>query len=160
MGLAAPGAFLSFFFKIFTFPFDAGRGFFYLPSLPSLKFLLSSFDALTPAGHSAGRRRWLFCLGTLLIPFTSIKIIIYPLRRARAARGPLLSGQQKVGKDWPKRAAPPLGFPPAVALECLRHNRARGVTELLAAYAAGASARFAKALPASLIGRGPMRIRA
>ena len=25
--------------------------------------------------------------------------------------GPLLSGQQKVGKDWPKRAAPPLGFP-------------------------------------------------
>ena len=85
--------------------------------------------------------------GFFFYPLYAFLNFIFSLRRAQAARGPLLSGQQKVGKDWPKRAAPPLGFPLAVALECLRHNRARGVTELLAACAAGASARFAKALP-------------
>ena len=88
-----------------------------------IKILISSFDALTPSGHFAGRA------------------------------GPLLSGQQKVGKDWPKRAAPPLGFPLAVALECLRHNRApkeaikSGFGGTPRRFAAGASGRFAKALP-------------
>ena len=42
------------------------------------------------------------------LPFS--KFLIFPSTRSGRA-GPLLSGQQKVGKDWPKRAAPPLGFP-------------------------------------------------
>ena len=60
--------------------------------------------------------RGLFGPLTLFTLFTSFENFKFFLRRARAARGPLLSGQQKVGKDWPKRAAPPLGFPLAVAL--------------------------------------------
>ena len=75
------------------------------------------------------------------------KFSLFPSTRSGRA-GPLLSGQQKVGKDWPKRAAPPLGFPLCGrARVTFGHNRARGVTELLAAYAAGASGRLAKALP-------------
>ncbi len=35
----------------------------------------------------------------------------FSLRRALAARGPLLSGQQKVGKDWRKGVSPPCGSP-------------------------------------------------
>ena len=42
--------------------------------------------------------------------FFCLKFLLFPSTRSGRA-GPLLSGQQKVGKDWPKRAAPPLGFP-------------------------------------------------
>ena len=74
-----------------------------------------------------------------------IKFLVYPFDALGPRRAPTF---------WPAESRQrlaeglrPYRYPLAVALECLRHNRARGVTELLAAYAAGASGRFAKALP-------------
>ena len=70
----------------------------------------------------------------------------FPFDALRPRRAPTFwpaESRQRLAKE----GCAPFGIPPAVALECLRHNRARGVTELLAAYAAGASGRFAKASP-------------
>ena len=77
------------------------------------------------------------------------------MRSGRAR--PLLSGQQKVGKDWPKRAAPPLGFPLAFALECLRHNRARGRRNPPPLRGEGLPRRIAWALPQFMMERTPVR---
>ena len=44
-----------------------------------------------------------------------------------------------------------MGFPAAVALECLRHNRARKPAELLAASRLELRRRFAKALPVKAV---------
>ena len=85
--------------------------------------------------------------GLFSILFTPIKFLIYLFDALRPRRAPTFwpaESRQRLAKE----GCAPFGIPPlAVALECLRHNRARGVTELLAAYAAGASGRFAKALP-------------
>ena len=76
-----------------------------------------------------------------------LKFLIYSFDALRPRRAPTFwpaESRQRLAKE----GCAPFGIPPlAVALEWLRHNRARGVTELLAAYAAGASGRFAKASP-------------
>ena len=94
----------------------------------------------------------LFFAGSLLLSLLCLlKFLIYSLRRAQAARGPLLSGQQKVGKDWPKRAAPPLGFPLRSRWRVLRTQFARGRGGTRRRFAAkGFRARFAEALPQML----------
>ena len=89
-----------------------------------------------------------------------LKFLIFPLTRSGRA-GPLLSGQQKVGKDWPKRAAPPLGFPLCGrARVACGHNRARGVTELLAASRQELPGDLRRRCPQSRNERCPMRVRA
>ena len=130
---------------------------------------LAAFVLCFLRAYSCGalRGRWLFCLETFFIPFTPIKIIIFPSTRlplrgtsqaagvvflagslllsllcflkillfpsTRSGRaGPLLSGQQKVGKDWPKRAAPPLGFPTGGRARVPSAQPREGGAELLA----------------------------
>ena len=53
---------------------------------------------------------WFFVGGFFDPLYAFLSFLLFPSTRSGRA-GPLLSGQQKVGKDWPKRAAPPLGFP-------------------------------------------------
>ena len=93
-------------------------------------------------GWGACRLRGLFGPLTLFTLFAShIKFLILSFDALGAARGPLLSDQQKVGKDWPKRAAPPFGIPPLRSpLECLRHNPREEACRTPRRFAAGASA--------------------
>ena len=89
-----------------------------------------------------------FLSGSLLLSLLCLlKFLIFPSTRSGRAGAPTFwpaESRQRLAKE----GCAPFGIPPlAVALECLRHNRARGVTELLAAYAAGASGRFAEASP-------------
>ena len=75
----------------------------------SFKFLISSFDALTPAGHFAGT---VFLLGAFCYPlFCLLKILKFPLRRARAARGPLLSGPAESRQRQAQGSFTPLANP-------------------------------------------------
>ena len=108
-----------------------------------IKFYFLSPSTRLPLRGTSQAAGTVFLSGSLLLSLLCLlKFLIFPLTRSGRA-GPLLSGQQKVGKDWPKRAAPPLGFPLCGrARVACGHNRARGVTELLAAYAAGASAQI------------------
>ena len=71
-------------------------------------------------------RLFLFCRELSLSPYLSLNFRFFPSTRSGRA-GPLLSGQQKVGKDWPKRAAPPLGFPLCgrAGAACGRNSRAK-----------------------------------
>ena len=90
--------------------------------LLSLKFLL--FPS-TRSGCTCARI-WAFAARAFCPSATFLKIFfLFPSTRSGRA-GPLLSGQQKVGKDWPKRAAPPLGFPLRSRWRSLRLQFARG----------------------------------
>ena len=95
-----------------------------------------------------------------LSPYLSLNFSFIPSTRSGRAGAPTFwpaESRQRLAKE----GCAPFGIPPAVALaRPSAAIRARGVTELLAAYAAGASGRFAGALPQSLIGRGTMRWRA
>ena len=56
-----------------------------------LKFWISPFEAVTPAGHFAGRRHCFFCWKPFVIPFMFFENFILSLRRAYpcgALRGP------------------------------------------------------------------------
>ena len=82
------------------------------------------------------------------LPFlSSLKIFSFSFDALRPRRAPTFwpaESRQRLAKE----GCAPFGIPPAVALaRPSAAIRARGVTELLAAYAAGASGRFAKALP-------------
>ena len=88
-----------------------------------------------------------FLSGSLLLSLLCLlKFLIFPLTRSGRA-GPLLSGQQKVGKDWPKRAAPPLGFPLCGRARVPSAQPREGSDGTPSRCAAGASGRFAKASP-------------
>ena len=99
-------------------------------------------------------------VGGFLSSLPSLKILSFPFDALRPRRAPTFwpaESRQRLAKE----GCAPFGIPPlAVALEWLRHNRARGVTELLAASRQELPRRFAKALPQSRNERCPMRVRA
>ncbi len=86
-----------------------------------------------------------------LIPYPFLKIFTFSLRRARAARGPYFLLLQKVGKDRPKRAAPPLGFPLRSRWRGLRPQFARGNSGTPRRFAAGASAQICEGVAAKAV---------
>ena len=124
-------------------------------SLPFLRLLKILNFPLTRSGAVLGAAApGLFCREVSLPFLRLLKILIFPSTRSGRA-GPLLSGQQKVGKDWPKRAAPPLGFPlavalarPSAAIRAPKEAIKSGFDGTPSRCAAEASGRFAKALPA------------
>ena len=63
-----------------------------LSPLSFLKFLISPFEAVIPAGHFAGRRRWLFSVGFVdPIPLPFFKIIVYSFDALGPRGGPYFS---------------------------------------------------------------------
>ena len=76
-----------------------------------IKFYFYPFDALTPAGHFAGRRHRFsfpeFCLSSLLF----LKFFDFPFDALRPRGGPYFLLLQKVGKDRRKGVSPPLRIP-------------------------------------------------
>ena len=95
----------------------------------------------------------------LLSSLPSLKFFIYSFDALRPRRAPTFwpaESRQRLAKE----GCAPFGIPPAVALECLRHNRARGVTELLAASRQELPGDLRGRCCKSRFGRGTMRWRA
>ena len=100
------------------------------------------------------------CPRAFLLSLRLLNFLISSFDALRPRGGPLLSAPAESRQRLAKEGCAPFGIPPtAVALECLRHNRARGVTELLAAARQELPRRFAEALPQKPVsGAGAMRV--
>ena len=91
-------------------------------------------------------------LGAFFIPLPFFKILLFPFDALRPRRAPTFwpaESRQRLAKE----GCAPFGIPPAGgrARVACGHNRARGVTELLAASRQELPRRFAEALPAKAV---------